>query len=231
MEKVVHAFVSSCLDYCNVLYLGLNQHSLSRLQLVQDSAASLLTGTKGREHITPVLIKLHWLPVWYRIHYKVLLYVFKAVHGLSPDYVTDLISVCQSSRYLRSNYQLLLMVPRSRLKCRGDRAFSVAAPRLYLSIRSSPTVGVFQSALKKISHSFLFYYYFILSFSVQHFGSSHGVAKCFINKGWVELRIDPLELRKLKNQWILWSDELCWLLNWLNVFFFWNKWILLFRMH
>ncbi len=78
-----------------------------------------------------------------------LLYVFKAVHGLSPDHVTDLISVCQSSRYLRSNDRLLLMVPRSRLKCSGDRAFSVAAPRLWnLSIRSSPTVGVFQSALK-----------------------------------------------------------------------------------
>ncbi len=129
--------------------------TLSRLQLVQDSA-SLLTGTKGREHITPVWIKLHWLPVWYRIHYTVLLYVFRAVHGLSPDYVTDLISVCQSSRYLRSNYQLLLMVPRSRLKCRDDRAFSVAAPRLYLSIRSSPTVGVFQSALKTFFISFYF---------------------------------------------------------------------------
>ncbi len=152
MEKVVHAFVSSRLDYCNVLYLGLNQLSLSRLQLVQNSAARLLTGTRGREHITPVLIKLHWLPIRYRIHYKVLLYVFKAVHGLSPDYVTDLINVYQSSRSLRSNDQLLLMVPRSRLKCRGDRAFSVAAPRLWnalpLSIRSSPTLGVFQSALK-----------------------------------------------------------------------------------
>ncbi len=74
------------------------------------------------------------------------------MHGLSPDYVTDLINVYQSSRSLRSNDQLLLMVPRSRLKFRGDRAFSVAAPRLWnalpLSIRSSPTFGVFQSALK-----------------------------------------------------------------------------------
>ncbi len=50
MEKVVHAFVSSRLDYCNVLYLDLNQLSLSHLQLVQNSAARLLTGTKGREH-------------------------------------------------------------------------------------------------------------------------------------------------------------------------------------
>ncbi len=94
MEKVVHAIVSFPLDYCNVLYLGVSQASLSRLQLVQNSAARLLMGTKKREHITPVLIKLHWLPIRYRIHYKVLLYVFKALHGLEPEYVTDLISVC-----------------------------------------------------------------------------------------------------------------------------------------
>ncbi len=73
MEKVVHAIVSFPLDYCNVLYLGVSQASLSRLQLVQNSATRLLMGTKKREHITPVLIKLHWLPI---IHYKVLLYVF-----------------------------------------------------------------------------------------------------------------------------------------------------------
>lgn len=136
MEKVV----SSHLDYCYVLYLGLNQLSLSFLQLVQNSAARLLTGTKGRQHITPVLIKLHWLPIWYRIHFKALLYVYKAVHGLSTDYFTDLISVCQSSRSLHSNDQLLLMVLQS---CRGDRAFSVAAP----------TLGVFQ----RVPKTHLFY--------------------------------------------------------------------------
>ncbi len=65
---------------------------------------------------------------------------------------TDLISVCQSSRSLNSNDQLLLMVLRSRLKCRGVWAFSVAAPRLWnalpLSIKSSATLGAFQSALE-----------------------------------------------------------------------------------
>lgn len=74
LEKVVHAFVSSRLDYCNALYLCVSQASLSRLQLVQTSAARLLTGTKKRDHITPVLISLHWLPIRYRIQYKLLLY-------------------------------------------------------------------------------------------------------------------------------------------------------------
>ncbi len=92
-------------------------------------------------------IKLHCLPLRYRIHYKVLLHVFKALHGLAPEYISDLISLHQSNRSLHSNDQL-----QSNLKCNGDRAFSVAAPRLWndlpLSVKSSPTLLEFQSALK-----------------------------------------------------------------------------------
>ncbi len=58
-EKVIHAFISSRLDYCNSPYSGVSQSLLSRLQLVQNAAAQLLTGTRKREHISPVLASLH----------------------------------------------------------------------------------------------------------------------------------------------------------------------------
>ncbi len=58
-ERVIHAFISTHLDYCNALYLGVNQASLARLQLVQNVAARLLTGTRKHEHITPILASLH----------------------------------------------------------------------------------------------------------------------------------------------------------------------------
>ncbi len=76
--------------------------TLSRLQLVQNSAARLLTGTKNREHITSALLKLHWLLVQYRIYYNMLLYVFEALHGSAPEYISDLISLHQSNRSLCS---------------------------------------------------------------------------------------------------------------------------------
>ncbi len=82
LETVIHAFISTRLDYCNALYAGVNQFSLSRLQLVQNAAACFLMGKK-REHITPILVHLHWLPVKFRIEYKVLTFVFKALHGSS----------------------------------------------------------------------------------------------------------------------------------------------------
>ena len=78
LEKVIHAFISSRLDYCNSLYVGLDQRSLRRLQLVQNAAARLLTGTKKREHISPVLASLHWLPVRFRIDFKILMFVLKS---------------------------------------------------------------------------------------------------------------------------------------------------------
>jgi len=71
-----------------------------RLQLVQNPAARFLMGKKKHEYITPILSHLHWLPVKYRIEYKVLTFVFKALHGLAPVYISDLI--CPYS--LRSSF-------------------------------------------------------------------------------------------------------------------------------
>ena len=151
-ERLIHAFITSRLDYCNALYAGISQASISRLQLVQNAAARLLTKTHKHEHISPVLASLHWLPVQYRIHFKILLFVFKSLNGLAPSYVSDLLKSYAPSRSLRSADQLLLAVPKTRLKTRGDRAFSVLAPKLWnqlpLQIRMAPTLNVFKSCLK-----------------------------------------------------------------------------------
>ncbi len=162
-ESVIHAFITSRLDYCNSLYVGLDQSSLQRLQLVQNAAARLLTGTKKYEHITPVLASLHWLPVRFRIEFKILLIVFKILHGLAPAYLSELLHVHTPVRALRSSNQVLLDVPRARLKNKGDRAFSVVAPKLWNSlpvhIRTAQSVGIFKSFLK----TYLFSLAFILS--------------------------------------------------------------------
>lgn len=84
LETLIQAFISSCLDYCNGLYFGLSQSLLSRLQLVQNAAARLLTGTRKRDYITHALASLHWLSVFHRVHFKILLYVFKCLNDLAP---------------------------------------------------------------------------------------------------------------------------------------------------
>ncbi len=151
-ERKKHAFVSSRLDYCNSLYVGTSQSTLSRLQIVQNAAARLLTGSRKQDHITPILSSLHWLPVRYRIDLKILLFVFKSLNGLAPCYISDLLQPYSPSRSLRSSDQKLLIVPRSRLILWGDRAFAVSAPRLWnslpLHIRTASTLLSFKSLLK-----------------------------------------------------------------------------------
>ena len=70
LKTIVNALIYSRLDYCNALYAGLNQSLIHRLQLVQNAAARLITGTRRSDHITPVLAELHWLPVSFRIDLK-----------------------------------------------------------------------------------------------------------------------------------------------------------------
>ena len=125
---------------------------ISSLQSVQNTAARIVTVTKKFDHITPVLIQLHWLPVHFRILFEVLLLVYKALNGMAPLYIMELLSYCTCSRSLCSTDQKLLAVPKSRLKTYGDRAFSVAAPKLWneltLDFRCLDKIGLFKKHLK-----------------------------------------------------------------------------------
>ena len=152
IEKLIHAFITARLDYCNSLLHGASSAVLQRIQRVQNAAGRLLTGAKKFEHITPILRSLHWLPVRYRIDYKILLITFKSLNGIAPTYLTDLMDRYQPCRTLRSATRNLLYVPKARLATYGDRAFSVAAPRLWNSlpedIRSATTLEAFKTLLK-----------------------------------------------------------------------------------
>ena len=128
-KTVMQSLVMSRLDYCNALLIGIQQDMIAKLQRLQNSAARIVSRTRKYEHITPVLIKLHWLPIKFRIQFKVLLLVYKALNGLAPKYIKELLVPYKPRRHLRSEAKGLLDEPRTRLKF-GDRAFSISAPRL-----------------------------------------------------------------------------------------------------
>ena len=86
-KTLVHAFISSRLDYCNSLLFGVTDQQLKRLQ---SAAVRLVTGTRRSDHITPVLKVLHWLPVRQRIQYKMAMLIYKCLNERAPEYlVTD----------------------------------------------------------------------------------------------------------------------------------------------
>jgi len=78
-KTLVQPFVSSRLDYCNALLYGISDSLFRRLQSIQNAAARFLTGASRRDHISPVLSSLHWLPVKQRIDYKLATLVYKSL--------------------------------------------------------------------------------------------------------------------------------------------------------
>lgn len=160
LERVVHAFITTKLDYCNSLLCGAPTSLTNKLQRIQNIAARIITGHGNREHITPVLKSLHWLPVEQRIKFKTLILVYKAVNNQAPAYLQELLHVHTPSRELRSSNSNLLSVPFTRSSVIQECAFSVAGPRLWnclpFNLRCASSLPIFKAKLK--THLFLEYY-------------------------------------------------------------------------
>ena len=151
----IFCFMQIIFYYCfayHALLLGLPKNLLQKLQYVQNSAARLIMGTNKRDHIRPVLKKLHWLPIDNRIVFKILLLTFKARAKLAPQYIQDLINDYTPQRNLRSGSKCLLETPNFNLESYGKRAFSVAAPRLWnslpMELKTSTSIDIFKKKLK-----------------------------------------------------------------------------------
>jgi hypothetical protein len=135
INTLTHAFIGSRLDYCNVLYCGIAEGLLNRLQSVQNAAARLVTGVGRREHITPVLRQLHWLPVRQRFQFKLATLVYRSLAGTAPAYLSDDCRLTSSvgARSLRSADSRTCVTRRAH-NSYGDRCFATAGPGLWNSL-------------------------------------------------------------------------------------------------
>lgn len=152
VKTIVQAVIISRLDYCNSLLNGCPDKLVQRLQRVQNSAARLVSRCPRRNHITPVLMSLHWLPVAARIKYKVALITFKILNNAAPVYLRDLLTPYSPSRSLRSQAQNLLVVPKTNLHLYGDRSFRKQSALIWNTLpselRHEMSISVFKKKLK-----------------------------------------------------------------------------------
>jgi len=152
-KTVASALVNSRLDYANSVLYNTSSVNMLKLQRVQNSLARVVTYTKRVEHIHPVLHQLHWLPINYRINYKVATLAYKVRSTGSPAYLLPSVSDYVPTRNLRSSSQYLLNVPVVRTQI-ARRAFSHAAPSVWnnlpVDIRRSESFGRFRTQIRTL---------------------------------------------------------------------------------
>ena len=114
--------------------------------------ARLVTRETEFQHITPIVKRLHWLPVSKSTEFKIPLITFKALNDLAPQYITDILQAYLPSKTLRSATKKLLVVPPANLVKYGERSFSYVGPKLWNelpdNIRDSKDLTKFKSKLK-----------------------------------------------------------------------------------
>ena len=138
--------LTQAIDYCNSLYFGCHSSVINQLQKVQNRACRVIFGLKKRESTHHKLKELHWLKVKERIKFKFLLLVYKAVNGLAPEYLIELITFTNDSGCRRPS--LHVTDPYNS----HNRAFKTAAPALWNhlppNIRHAESISVFKNRLK-----------------------------------------------------------------------------------
>ena len=146
-----YALVSSRMDYCNSLLYGIANKEIAKLQRVQNRLARIVNKSRPFTRSTPILRSLHWLPIQFRIQFKICLLTFKTICERQPSYLHEMLVPLTPTRALRSNKGLVLSVPRVKTKM-GSRAFAFCGPDLWnnlpLHVRSSDSVSSFKKRLK-----------------------------------------------------------------------------------
>ena len=156
LKTLLHAFVSSRLDYCNSLFFGLPKCDINKLQRVQNAAARLIGGLARFDHVTPVMRDtLHWLPIKQRIVFKIATLTFKCLAGQAPEYLQTLCLPVSSSQFLSRNRSASrgdLIEPQCKTKRFGQRSFRYSAANVWNSlpfnIRREQSLYTFRNQLK-----------------------------------------------------------------------------------
>ena len=128
---LANAFVYSGLDFCNSLIYGLPKYSIHCLQKVQNTVARIVTNSSHFSRITPSLKSLHWLPLFYRITFKICCITYRALSLGEPFYLSILLTHRLNTHSLRTASFSPLLLPCFNKKSNGFRTFSYAAPFLW----------------------------------------------------------------------------------------------------
>ena len=180
----------SKLDFCNSLLCGIPKHLLWKLQSIQNAAECFVTPSSKYDHITPLLMQLHWLPIARCIKFKNVLLTFKCLHDLSPFYIKELLIPYCPAQMLQSPSTLLLAWTDYNMRTYGTRAFATSTPELWNQlpkyIRAIDNLTTFKSKVKTYFLTMLLKtnlnlnFFFNVIFCKAHRAAVYALYECFI---------------------------------------------------
>ena len=151
-QTAVQAMVISRLDYCCSLFTNIPEKEIHRLQIVQNRAARIITRARPTDHITPILADLHWLPIYLRIKFRLMVHTYKCIHGTAPSYLAEKLTRYVPARTLRSAHDSTILTKPLTVKGIGKCSFGYASPATWNTlpqrIRELPTLTSFKRHLK-----------------------------------------------------------------------------------
>jgi hypothetical protein len=159
LPTLIHAFVTSRIDFCNSVLFNLPAYTIKQLQTVQNACAKVITGAKKFDSASDQLVSLHWLPVQQRISFKLLIIGHKVAHDSAPvpSYLRDDIFVKENIRFTRSSLKTVLDSKRKpKLATVGYRSYHHGIPDLWNKLPDNLTSITQLSAFKANLKTHLF---------------------------------------------------------------------------
>ena len=155
----IAALVLSRLDYCNSILANLPDVTLAPLVRVQHSAARLIRNLKRRDPVLPLMMELHWLPLRFRIAFKLCRLMHGVHYGIRPKYVKELVTPTSSlpgRERLRSAATMNYDIERTKLKF-GERSFAVSGSTAWNTLPAKLKCIGNNLSFKRIMKTHLFF--------------------------------------------------------------------------
>ena len=152
LKKFYQGYILPLIDYGSIAWSETSSANIERILKLQKRAARIILRADFNTSSSIMFTELGWQPIYKRMKYNKAVFIYKALNGFTPEYITSLLRPVAETydRRLRSSVNGTLAVPRSRTSL-YDRSFSVSAPRLWnslpVSLRHSTSLNVFKNNL------------------------------------------------------------------------------------
>ena len=156
--QLINTCILSKLNFCNAIYHSLPQKEIYKLDKLLKAGARYIFkiyGTERRQPMTPYLQQLHFLPMKYRLDFKINMLVYKCFENQAPDYLISLLlprnldSKISTRKDSDSTWLNQYPIEKLNYKCRNFRHIAPKTwNKLNIMIRESPSLDAFQTRLK-----------------------------------------------------------------------------------